>query len=252
MKEFTPSNIELSVVIPCLNESRTLESCIRKANEAFVRKSLVGEIVVADNGSTDGSQDIARKLGARVVEVSNKGYGAALAGGFYSAKGPLIIMGDADDSYDFSEIGPFVDKLKDDYDFVIGCRFPKGGGRILPGAMPWLHRWIGNPTLSAIGRLLFNAPVTDFYCGLRGFRKSAYNQLNLQVQGMEFAYEMIIKASQKGMKIGETPITLHKDGRERRSHLRTWRDGWRTLRFMLIHYSKSRKDKSLQKNPEKA
>lgn len=223
----------VSVVIPCLNEAETLEKCILKCQRAFSQHQLTGEIIVADNGSHDGSQEIAKRCGARVVNIPEKGYGAALIGGIAQSNGTYVIMGDADDSYNFLEIFPFIEKLNEGFDMVIGCRFPSGGGQILPTAMPWLHRWIGNPTLSCIGRLFFKAPVTDFYCGLRGFRKDSISRLKLKATGMVFAYEMIIKAAQHEMKITEVPITLYKDGRSRRPHLRTWRDGWRTLVFMF-------------------
>jgi hypothetical protein len=225
----------VSVVIPCLNEAETLGTCIAKAQRAFHTHGLRGEVVVADNGSTDGSPDIARALGARVVDVTPKGYGAALMGGIAAARGTYVVMGDADDSYDFAAIFPFVAKLREGYDLVIGCRFPRGGGRAMPGAMPFLHRWLGTPVLSAIGRLFFRCPVTDFNCGLRAFRRDRYETLDLRSTGMEFASEMLVKAALGGARIAELPITLHKDGRSRPPHLRTWRDGWRHLRFMLLY-----------------
>ena len=226
---------EVSIVLPCLNEARTLETCLRKANLAMATHHLHGEIIVADNGSQDGSQAIANRCGARVIPVEQRGYGAALMAGIAAAKGQFVIMGDADDSYDFSALFPFIEKLREGHDLVMGCRLPKAGGTIAPGAMPWLHRWLGNPALSGIGRLFFNCPVTDFHCGMRGFRRSTYLAMNLRSTGMEFASEMVIKATLMGARITEIPITLHKDGRDRRPHLRTWRDGWRHLRFMLLY-----------------
>ncbi|HEY8559744.1 MAG TPA: glycosyltransferase family 2 protein [Pyrinomonadaceae bacterium] len=231
--------IELSVVMPCLNESDTLAVCIEKARRAMDENGIVGEIIVADNGSTDDSPDIARRLGARVIAVQEKGYGSALMGGIAAAKGRFVIMGDADDSYDFLEIPKFVGKLREGYDLVQGCRLPSGGGRVLPGAMPWLHRWWGNPMFSALARLWFYAPINDIYCGLRGFTKTHYDSLQLQCTGMEFATEMIIKSSLYNRKLSEVPITLHPDGRKSHPpHLRTFRDGWRTLRFFLLYSPK--------------
>ena len=227
-------NIQLTILMPCLNEAETLAACIRKAQASLLSLGVSGEVLIADNGSKDGSQEIAEKLGARVVDVPEKGYGQALRGGVAAARGHWIIMGDADDSYDFSSLGPLLEKLKAGQDLVMGCRMPRGGGTILPGAMPWKHRWIGNPVLSFIGRLFFRCPVTDFHCGLRGFRKEAYEKMDLKTTGMEFASEMVIKATLKGMKISEVPITLHPDGRSRPPHLRSWRDGWRHLRFMML------------------
>jgi len=228
-------NIELSIVMPCLNEAMTLKNCIIKVRNALETHNLKGEIIIADNGSTDGSQEIARQSGARVVNVSEKGYGAALMGGITTARGKYIIMGDADDSYDFTQIYPFIAKLREGYDLVMGCRFPRGGGRIMPGAMPWKHKWIGNPILTYIGKLFFRASVSDFHCGMRGFRLDSYKAMGLRTTGMEFASEMVVKASLKGMKITEVPITLYKDGRLRKPHLRSWRDGWRHLRFLLLY-----------------
>ena len=225
-------SVELSIVMPCLNEAETLAVCIRKARLGLERAGAAGEIIVADNGSTDGSQQIARDLGARVVDVAEKGYGSALRGGIEAARGQYIIMGDADDSYDFSSIEGFVENLRLGFDLVMGNRFLGG---IDPGAMPWKHRWIGNPVLSAIGRLLFHSPAGDFHCGLRGFRKDAYERLHLRTTGMEFASEMVVRASLMQMKITEVPIRLHRDGRSRPPHLRSWRDGWRHLRFMLLY-----------------
>jgi hypothetical protein len=220
--------------MPCLNEAETLAVCIQKAQHGLEQCGLTGEILVADNGSTDGSIAIAERAGARVVHVKDRGYGAALQGGAAAARGRWVLMGDADDSYDFSAIEPFVAKLQAGFVLVMGCRLPRGGGRIMPGAMPWKHRWIGNPVLSFIGRLFFAAPVTDFHCGLRAFGKDAFQRLGLRTTGMEFASEMVVKATLSGLRISEVPITLHKDGRSRPPHLRSWRDGWRHLRFMLL------------------
>src|SRR6266513_1192175 len=217
--------------MPCLNEVETLATCIQKARLAIDRLGLNAEIVVADNGSTDGSPELARELGARVVDVVRKGYGSALIGGIDATRGELVIMGDADDSYDFSAIGPLVVRLREGYDLVMGNRF---AGGIKQGAMVWSHRWVGNPVLTAISRLFFHTPVGDMHCGLRGFRKDAYKKLHLRATGMEFASEMVIKASMRRMKIAEIPVTLSPDGRSRPPHLRTWRDGWRHLRFMLL------------------
>jgi glycosyltransferase involved in cell wall biosynthesis len=226
--------MKLSVVMPCLNEAETLASCIRKAQRSLTDLAIQGEVLIADNGSSDGSQELARSLGARVVDIAQKGYGHALRGGIEAAAGKFIIMADSDDSYDFSKLGPFVEKLQAGHDLVMGCRMPWGGGTVLPGAMPWKHRWIGNPVLSFIGRLFFKCPVTDFHCGLRGFTKAAYLKMDLRTTGMELASEMVIKATLQGMKITEVPITLHPDGRSRPPHLRSWRDGWRHLRFMML------------------
>jgi glycosyltransferase involved in cell wall biosynthesis len=227
--------IELTFVMPCLNEAETLQVCIQKARKSIDRNNLSAEIIVADNGSDDGSQAIAEKNGARVVVVKEKGYGAALCGGIAAAKGKYIIMGDADDSYDFSDISPFVEKLREGYDLVMGCRLPSGGGRIMPGAMPLKHRFLGNPGLSFVGKFFFKSPVTDFHCGLRAFTKTAFNKMGLQTTGMEFASEMVINATLLKMKIAEVPTILYKDGRSKSSHLRSWRDGWRHLRFMLMY-----------------
>ncbi len=230
------SELELSIVMPCLNEAETLATCIQKAFRGIESAGCrEGEVLVADNGSTDGSQEIARSLGARVIPVEAKGYGNALRGGIAAARGRFVIMGDADDSYDFSQIEPFLTRLRAGADLVMGCRMPRGGGKIIPGAMPWKHRWIGNPALSFIGRLFFRSPITDFHCGLRGFSRRAYETMDLQTSGMEFASEMVIKATLLGMKMEEVPITLFKDGRSRPPHLRSWRDGWRHLRFMMLY-----------------
>ena len=222
---------ELSIVMPCLNEVETLATCIHKARRAIERLGLDAEIVVADNGSTDGSQGVARELGVRVVDVARKGYGSALIGGIEAARGRYVIMGDADDSYDFEAIGPLVDRLREGYDLVMGNRF---AGGIEDGAMVWSHRWVGNPVLTRISRVFFHTPVGDMHCGLRGFRKDAVERLRLRATGMEFASEMVIKASLQRMRIAEVPVTLRPDGRTRPPHLRTWRDRWRHLRFMLL------------------
>ena len=235
MPSHDPSPLELTVVMPCLNEADTLAACVRKALAAIKEAGIVGEVVVADNGSTDGSRDIAAAEGARLVPVPDRGYGAALMGGIEAARGRFIVMGDADDSYDFGEVPTLVERLREGYDLVQGCRLRGGGGRILPGAMPQLHRWLGNPMFSRIARRWFRAPVHDIYCGLRGFTKSLYLRLDQRCTGMEFATEMIIKASLLGARIGEVPITLHPDGRKQHPpHLKTFRDGWRTLRFFLM------------------
>jgi len=227
----TPTAVEVSIVMPCLNEAETLAKCIRHAQSAIAKGAFAAEIIVADNGSTDGSQQIARDLGARVVDVPRKGYGSALIGGIDAAKGQFVVMGDADDSYDFEAIGPLIDKLRQGYDLVVGNRFMGG---IEPGAMPWSHRWVGNPVLTFISRVFFHAPVGDTHCGLRAFKKDAYEKMRLRATGMEFASEMVIKASLKGMRITEVAVVLRPDGRSRAPHLRTWRDGWRHLRFMLL------------------
>jgi hypothetical protein len=227
-------DIDLTIVMPCLNEAETLAACIQKARLGLERAGVRGEIVVADNGSTDGSLAIAENSGARVVRVAERGYGSALRGGIETAQGKWVLMGDADDSYDFSKIQGFVEKLRVGFDLVMGCRLPGGGGTILPGAMPWKNRWLGNPALSLIGRLFFKCPARDFHCGLRAFTRAAYEQMGLKTAGMEFASEMVIKATLKSLRIAEVPITLHPDGRSRAPHLKPWRDGWRHLRFMLI------------------
>jgi hypothetical protein len=226
-----PADIEVSVVMPCLNEARTVATCVDKARAALAKMNVKGEVIVADNGSKDGSPEIATRHGARVVHVERRGYGSALQAGIAAAHGRYIIMGDADDSYDFSNIEPFVERLRQGDELVMGNRF-RGG--IKPGAMPWLHRYIGNPILSGILNLFFRTPAGDAHCGLRGFRKDAYNRLNLQTPGMEFASEMVVKASLSGQKISEVPIILYPDGRDRPPHLRSFRDGWRHLRFLLL------------------
>jgi glycosyltransferase involved in cell wall biosynthesis len=223
--------IELSVVMPCLNEAETLAVCIDKAQGYLARSGVKGEVVIADNGSTDGSQDIARAHGARVVDVPAKGYGSALMGGIDAARGEYVIMGDADDSYDFSKLDPFVERLRAGDQLVMGNRF-RGG--IADGAMPPLHKYLGNPVLSWIGRVLFRSPIKDFHCGLRGFNRQAILDLHLQTTGMEFASEVVVKSTLGGLRVSEVPTTLDKDGRSRPPHLRSWRDGWRHLRFLLI------------------
>jgi glycosyltransferase involved in cell wall biosynthesis len=235
-REETEPDVEVSVVMPCLNESDTLGTCIQKAWRALREQRIRGEIIVADNGSTDGSQDIARRLGARLVEVQARGYGRALNRGIAAARGTFVIIGDADDSYDFLELPKFVEKLRAGYDLAQGCRLPSGGGRVQPGAMPALHRWWGNPMFSAMVRRMFWAPVHDVYCGLRGIRKDLFDRLDLRSSGMEFATEMIIRSSLQNARIAEVPITLHRDGRKAHApHLRTFSDGWRTLRFFLMY-----------------
>lgn len=227
--------IEISIVIPCLNESETINDCVREALMAIHETGFPGEVIVADNGSTDNSVVIARNAGAKTVQILSKGYGSALQGGIAAAQGKYVLMGDADGSYDFRDLSRFLVKLTEGCDLVVGCRFPKCGGRIEPGAMPWKHRWIGNPVLSALGKLFFSSPVDDFHCGLRAFRRESILSLGLKTHGMEFASEMVVKASLKGLRITQVPITLRKDGRSRPPHLRSWRDGWRHLRFMLLY-----------------
>lgn len=223
--------IELSIVMPCLNEAETLAVCIEKAQRSLRDGGVLGEVIVADNGSTDGSQAIAEARGARVVPVAVRGYGAAIAGGIQHARGRYVIMGDADDSYDFSALMPFVEKLREGFDLVMGNRFRGGVAR---GAMPPLHRYLGNPVLTGVGRLFFRSPCGDFHCGLRGFRRDAIDGLALQTTGMEFASEMVVKATLMGLRVTEVPTTLSPDGRSRPPHLRSWRDGWRHLRFLLL------------------
>jgi glycosyltransferase involved in cell wall biosynthesis len=226
---------EVSIIMPCLNEADTLAACIGKAKRALDEQKIAGEIIVADNGSTDGSQAIATRLGARLINVRGRGYGSALMGGILAAHGKFIIMGDADDSYDFLEIPKFVEKLREGFDIVQGCRLPSGGGTVIRGAMPWLHRWCGNPMFSLLARWWFKSSFHDVHCGLRGFRKDIYCVLDQRCTGMEFATEMVIKASLNHAKTAEIPITLHRDGRKAHApHLRTFRDGWRHLRFYLM------------------
>jgi glycosyltransferase involved in cell wall biosynthesis len=225
------NKIELSIIMPCLNEAETIGRCIEKAKRWLEQSGVIGEIIIGDNGSTDGSQDIAVSYGARIIDIPQRGYGAALFGATMAAQGKYIIMGDSDDSYDFSNLSPFLEKLQSGYDLVMGNRF-KGG--IQAEAMPWKNRYIGNPLLTGIGRLLFNSQIGDFHCGLRGFSKAAFMRMDLHTTGMEYASEMVIKAALLGMQIAEVPTTLSKDGRSRPPHLRPWRDGWRHLRFMLL------------------
>jgi glycosyltransferase involved in cell wall biosynthesis len=226
------SALELSVVMPCLNEARTVAICIKKALDCMERNGVAGEVVIADNGSTDGSQQLAEAAGARVVAVTEKGYGNALMGGFRAAQGRYIIMGDADDSYDFSSLEPFLEKLREGYQLVMGNRF-RGG--IAPGAMPVHHRYLGNPVLTGIGRLFFNSKMGDFHCGLRGFHRDILEILDLRTTGMEFASELVVKSELNKLKITEVPTRLAKDGRGRPPHLNSWRDGWRHLRFLLLY-----------------
>jgi len=226
------SLIELSVVMPCLNEQETVAVCVRKALKSLRDAGIIGEVIVADNGSTDGSIELAQSEGARVVNVPDKGYGNALIGGIAAAHGKFVLMADADDSYNFTHIPAFLDQLHSGADLVMGNRF-KGG--IEKNAMPHLHRYLGNPVLTAIGRLFFHSPCGDFHCGIRAFRKSSYERMNIRSTGMEFASEMVVKASLLQMKISEIPTTLSPDGRSRPPHLRTWRDGWRHLRFLLMY-----------------
>jgi glycosyltransferase involved in cell wall biosynthesis len=227
---------EVSVVMPCLNEGDTLAVCIGKAQRVMRDQNILGEVIVADNGSTDGSQAIAVNMGARLVHAVEKGYGSALMQGIQAARGRFIIMGDADDSYDFGELSKFVEKLREGFDLVQGCRLPSGGGTVLPGAMPFLHRWLGNPLFSLIAKFWFRSSIHDVYCGLRGFTRQSYRSLDQRCTGMEFATEMIVKSSLYGKKVAEVPITLHPDGRRSHApHLKTFRDGWRTLRFYLMY-----------------
>ena len=226
-----PPRCELTILMPCLNEAETLASCIIKAHSFLERSGVVGEVLIADNGSTDGSQAIAEAAGARVVPIAARGYGSALLGGIRAARGRYVVMGDSDDSYDFTRLDAFIAKLRDGYELVIGNRF-KGG--IMPGAMPPLHRYLGNPVLTTVGRTFFKSPCGDFHCGLRGFDRRAMLSLDLQAPGMEFASEMVVKATIHNLRIAEVPTTLAPDGRSRPPHLRSWRDGWRHLRFLLL------------------
>lgn len=228
--------LELSIVMPCLNERETVGLCVQKAVAALSAGNIAGEVLVADNGSDDGSQELAAQAGARVIAVPARGYGRALQAGIQAARGRYILMGDADDSYDFGAAPQFLAALRAGHDLVQGCRLPAGGGVIQPGAMPWLHRYVGNPGLTQLARLMFGVPVHDIYCGLRAFRKSSFLELDVRSTGMEFATEMILKAALFGVKFQEIPITLWPDGRKsRRPHLRTFRDGWRTLRLFLVY-----------------
>ncbi|MEN8181256.1 MAG: glycosyltransferase family 2 protein [Myxococcota bacterium] len=222
--------------MPCLNEADTLEICVRKAQRAMNEHGIPGEVIVADNGSDDSSVEIARRLGARVVHVEGRGYGNALMGGIAAARGRFILMGDADDSYDFLELPRFVARLREGFDLVQGCRLRSGGGTVLPGAMPPLHRLVGNPLFTGMARRMFRVPIHDAYCGLRAFSRELYERLGLRCTGMEFAIEMLVKASLRHEKLAEVPVTLHPDGRKSHGpHLRTFRDGWRTVRFFLLH-----------------
>ncbi|MEM6362885.1 MAG: glycosyltransferase family 2 protein [Planctomycetota bacterium] len=226
---------KLTVVMPCLNEADTIGTCVEKAMRAMRQSGIQGEVIIGDNGSTDGSQSIAESLGARIVNVPRRGYGAALMGGIESSQTEYVLMGDADDSYDFLELPKFFDQLRAGADLVQGCRLPRGGGHVMPGAMPFLHRWIGNPGLSWLVRRMFRIPIHDVYCGMRGFRRDLYDRLDLRSPGMEFATEMIIRTGLARAKMAQVPITLHPDGREQHGpHLRTFRDGWRTLKLFLV------------------
>jgi len=229
--EGPPNGCEVPILMPCLNEAETLATCIDKAQGYLRRSGVRGEVLIADNGSVDGSQEIARRHGARVVDIAERGYGSALRGGIEAAYGRYVIMGDSDDSYDFSQLDAFVDKLREGHQLVMGNRFLGG---IKPGAMPRLHRYLGNPVLTAIGRLFFRSPCGDFHCGLRGFDRRSILGLNLQAPGMEFASEMVVKATLAKLSVMEVPTTLSPDGRSRPPHLRSWRDGWRHLRFLLL------------------
>lgn len=232
MRNNEGSKVELSIIMPCLNEAETLGTCICKAKGFLEARGINGEVIIGDNGSTDGSREIAEQMGARVVKVGQRGYGAAIYHATLAAKGQYAVVGDSDDSYDFSDLMPFLEKLRQGYDLVMGNRF-RGG--IRPGAMPWKNKYIGTPALTAIGRIFFRCPAKDFNCGLRGYSLEAFRRMHLCTTGMEFASEMIIKATILGMRITEVPTTLSPDGRSRRPHLRPWRDGWRHLRFMLLY-----------------
>jgi hypothetical protein len=223
--------LELTILMPCLNEAETIQVCVSKASEFLKDRGISGEVLIADNGSTDGSQALAQQCGARVVQIHSRGYGAALLGGIQAARSAFIIMGDADDSYDFTALDPFVAKLREGYELVMGNRFLGG---IKPNAMPPLHRYLGNPVLTWIGRTLFRSPAGDFHCGLRGFRRDSILSLALTSPGMEFASEMVVKATLRRLRMTEVPTTLSPDGRSRPPHLRSWRDGWRHLRFLLL------------------
>ena len=224
--------LELTILMPCLDEAETLATCIQNAKDFLARTGVIGEVLIADNGSKDGSQTIAKEEGARVVPIQQRGYGAALIGGIAAARGRYVIMGDADDSYDFSQLDGILAKLREGYDLVMGNRF-RGG--IAKGAMPFLHKYLGNPVLSFLGRLFYRIPIGDFHCGLRGFSKEAMNHLKLSTPGMEFASEMVVKSGLHRLRIAEVPVTLSPDGRSRPPHLRTWRDGWRHLKFLLLY-----------------
>jgi len=233
--------LDVSVVMPCLNENATVGTCVSKALDAIKKLNLRGEVVVGDNSSTDGSQEIAGALGARVISVAKLGYGSALQGAIAAARGRFVLMGDSDNSHDFAQLDVFLGKLNEGYDLVVGNRF-RGG--IEPGAMPLLHRYLGNPVLSAVGRLLFRSPIGDFHCGLRAFRRDRIEGLRLRTLGMEFASEMIVKATLGGLRMTEIPTTQSLSGRKRGSHVRPWRDGWRHLRFLVLNSPKSFRRKS--------
>jgi len=229
--ESTTSPLELTILMPCLNEAETISICVAKAKSFLARAGITGEVLIADNGSSDGSVALAQRDGARVIAVAERGYGAALRAGVAAARGRFVVMGDADDSYDFAGLDPFIAKLRAGYDLVMGNRF---AGGIAPGAMPFLHRYLGNPVLSFIGRVFFRAKIGDFHCGLRGFRRDAILGLDLRTSGMELASEMVVRAAIVNLNIAEVPTTLAVDGRSRPPHLRTWHDGWRHLRFLLL------------------
>ncbi|WP_229792493.1 glycosyltransferase family 2 protein [Cognatilysobacter bugurensis] len=223
--------MELTILMPCLNEAETVATCVGKAHAFLRRRAVEGEVLVADNGSTDGSQTLAEQAGARVIAVPGRGYGAALKGGIAAARGRYVIMGDADDSYDFGALDGVLGRLREGNELVMGDRF---AGGIRQGAMPWLHRYLGNPVLSFVGRLFFRVPIRDFHCGLRGFCREAMRSLELSTDGMEFASEMVVKSALHDLRIAQVPVTLSPDGRSRPPHLRTWRDGWRHLKFLLL------------------
>jgi glycosyltransferase involved in cell wall biosynthesis len=227
-------SLEVTILMPCLNEAETIESCIIEAHQALRACGVSGEVLIADNGSTDDSRELATRAGARVVEVKEKGYGSALIGGIKSARGEYVLMGDADGSYDFGELTNFLEQLRQGNKLVMGCRLPAGGGSIEKGAMPWLHRWIGNPVLSTLGKVFFRSDIDDFHCGLRAFHRQSIIGLDLQCTGMEFASEMPVKASLASLPVQQIPVTLRPDRRSGAPHLRSWRDGWRHLRFMLL------------------
>src|SRR5688500_12409093 len=234
--EGTAAGIEVTVVIPCLNEEKTVGQCVALAVETMRKAGLTGEVIVADNGSSDGSRERAVAAGGRIVNVARRGYGSALMAGITDARGRFVIMGDADASYDFADVPRFVAKLREGFDLVQGCRLPRGGGTVAAGAMPWSHRWIGNPALSLLARMFFRTGLHDIYCGMRGFTKDFFLRMEQRCTGMEFATEMIIKAALHRARLAEIPITLHRDGRDGTgSHLRTFNDGWRTLRLFLLY-----------------
>ncbi|MCD6340022.1 MAG: glycosyltransferase family 2 protein, partial [Verrucomicrobia bacterium] len=228
--------LELTVLIPCLNEAETVGLCVRKARESLERLGVSGEVLVADNGSEDDSARLAAAAGARVIHVPERGYGSALLAGIEAARSRFILMADADDSYDLENIEPFLAKLREGFDLVQGCRLPAGGGRVERGAMPFLHRWVGNPLFTRLARWWFGTPVHDTNCGMRAFRRDFIQRLELRCTGMEFANEMLIKAALHKGRVAEVPVVLRPDARQTRaSHLRTFRDGWRTLRFYLLY-----------------